>query len=410
MNKERLLTAFYGGKNEVTGEFRMKTDLRDFRWARVTIRMGEYPRTKEVKAFIILEDINDAKVKSMMQEELLKEDHLTRVLNRAAFVDRVTEIIQSEPDAKHALIMIDLDNFKQINDTLGHIKGDEVLIEMARSLESILRSGDAVGRIGGDEFMVCLKSIPSRSVTKKRAEYIREMLVMEVSKDLKVSGSLGIAMYPEDGLTFEELYQNSDAAVYEAKHKGRSRCEFFSGKYHGASLRQPTSHIDTSSYDNELHEMRRAKIGEIIAANEELMTKETQGEESETIKELMLKNQDLEYKMLLLETALDHTNIYYWIYNIEDGSAMQSARVQKELGVPDVMYNYPRSLFEAGLIDSNNYEAFAAMHDKVKAGAKEAEIIMAHPNGVFYRVRYTTIFDKQGKPIKAMGTAASIRL
>ncbi len=98
--------------------------------------------------------------------------------------------------------MIDLDNFKQINDTLGHIKGDEVLIEMARSLESILRSGDAVGRIGGDEFMVCLKSIPSRSVTKKRAEYIREMLVMEVSKDLKVSGSLGIAMYPEDGLTF----------------------------------------------------------------------------------------------------------------------------------------------------------------------------------------------------------------
>ena len=217
-------------------------------------------------------------------------------------------------------------------------------------------------------------------------------------------------MYHEDGLTFEELYQNSDAAVYEAKHKGRSRCEFFSGKYHGASLRQPTSHIDTSSYDNELHEMRRAKIGEIIAANEELMTKETQGEESETIKELMLKNQDLEYKMLLLETALDHTNIYYWIYNIEDGSAMQSARVQKELGVPDVMYNYPRSLFEAGLIDSNNYEAFAAMHDKVKAGAKEAEIIMAHPNGVFYRVRYTTIFDKQGKPIKAMGTAASIRL
>ncbi len=93
MNKERLLTAFYGGKNEVTGEFRMKTDLRDFRWARVTIRMGAYPRTKEVKAFIILEDINDAKVKSMMQEELLKEDHLTRVLNRAAFVDRVTEII-----------------------------------------------------------------------------------------------------------------------------------------------------------------------------------------------------------------------------------------------------------------------------------------------------------------------------
>ncbi len=410
MNKERLLTSFYGGKSEVTGEFRMKTDLRDFRWARATVRMGEYPRTKEVKAFIIFEDIDDAKVKSMIQEELLKEDHLTRVLNRAAFADKVAEIIGCEPNAKHALIMIDLDNFKQINDTLGHIKGDEVLIEMARSLESILRSGDAVGRIGGDEFMVCLKNIPSRSVTKKRAEYIRDMLIMEVSKDLKVSGSLGIAMYPDDGLTFEELYQNSDTAVYEAKHKGRSRCEFFRGKYHGTSLFQAASPIDTPSYEQELREKRRAKIEEIIAANEELMTKETQDEESETIKELMLKNQDLEYKMLLLETALDRTDIYYWLYNIEEESAIQNKRVQKELGVPEIMYNYPQSLFETGLIDSDYYDALITMHDKIKAGAKEAEMVLAHSNGAFYRVQYTTIFDKHGKPIKAMGTASGIRL
>ena len=411
MNKERLLASFYGGKNEVTGEFRMKTDVREnYRWAKLTIRMGEYPGTKEVKAFIIFEDIHDEKIKNILQEERLKEDQLTGVLNRAAFSERVAEIINAEPKAKHALIMIDLDNFKQINDTLGHIKGDEVLIEMAHGLESILRSGDAVGRIGGDEFMVCLKNIPSRSVTKKRAEYIRDMLIMDVAKDLQISGSLGIALYPDDGTTFEELYQNSDTAVYEAKHQGRSRYEFYSHAQNNTAQKQPAPPIDTSSYDEELREARRLKIEEIIAANEELMTKETKSGCSETIKELMIKNQSLEYKTLLLETALSHTDIYYWLYDIENGTAIQNERVMKQLGVPKIMHNYPQSLLETGLIAPEYHESFLQMHEKVKEGAKEAEILLCHSNGVFYRVRYTTIFDKQGKPIKAMGTAASIRL
>ena len=126
--------------------------------------------------------------------------------------------------------MIDLDNFKLVNDNFGHVRGDEVLTETAQKLASMLRSGDVVGRIGGDEFMVCLKCVPDRNVIEKRAKSICEKLVTEISPDVTISGSLGIAMYPDDGVIFEELYQNSDTAVYKAKDLGRNCWEFYSKK------------------------------------------------------------------------------------------------------------------------------------------------------------------------------------
>ncbi len=231
VNKERVLAAFYNGISEETEDFRMKpAGHKKYLWYRVTLRMGEYPSTKDVKVFITFEDIDEEKRTALRQQERLKEDPLTKILNRGAFAERVEEIIKEDPCAKHAVIMIDLDNFKLVNDNFGHVRGDEVLTETAQKLASMLRSGDVVGRIGGDEFMVCLKCVPDRNVIEKRAKSICENLVTEISPEVTISGSLGIAMYPNDGVIFEELYQNSDTAVYKAKDLGRNCWEFYSKK------------------------------------------------------------------------------------------------------------------------------------------------------------------------------------
>ena len=234
LNRERLICAFQRGISEETADFRMRAEEgEDYLWHRVTIRTVEYPKTKEIKAFIIFEDIDAQKKIQIAQQSRLKEDQLTGVLNRSSFAERVREIIKEEPNMIHALIMIDIDNFKQVNDKHGHIKGDEVLIDTAKNLGAILRSGDAVGRIGGDEFMVCLKNIPDREITEKRAKHICEVLTADIGDGVKISGSLGIALYPSDGTTFEELYQNSDTAVYIAKRRGKGCYEFY--QRHGES-------------------------------------------------------------------------------------------------------------------------------------------------------------------------------
>ena len=227
-NRERLLSEFQRGVGEETAEFRMgRLDEKGYLWHRVTISMVEYPKTREVKAFIVVENIDEEKKLRISQQERLNEDQLTKVLNRTAFAEKVAEIIRENPNSEHAVIMIDLDNFKQVNDKLGHMKGDEVLVDTAKKLESMLRAGDAVGRMGGDEFMLCLKNIPDREVAGKRAKQICEVLCSDIEGEVKVSGSLGIAIYPSDGTTFQELYQNSDTAVYIAKKGGRRRCQFY---------------------------------------------------------------------------------------------------------------------------------------------------------------------------------------
>ena len=106
-------------------------------------------------------------------------------------------------------------------------EGDEVLVDAAKKLESMLRAEDAVGRMGGDEFMLCLKNIPKRETVAKRCKQICEVLCADIGEDVKISASLGIAIYPSDGTTFQELYQNSDTAVYIAKKNGKKRCQFY---------------------------------------------------------------------------------------------------------------------------------------------------------------------------------------
>lgn len=167
-------------------------------------------------------------VEQVEMQTRLRTDPLTGALNRQVFEEQVEALLHASAESvQHAFIMIDIDDFKVINDTYGHIVGDEALKGVATSIKGLLREEDLVGRLGGDEFMICLKNIPADEVIEKRIWLICDSLHIALNEDMNTSASLGIAMYPRDGKTFLELYNHADIAMYQAKQTGRDQYVFY---------------------------------------------------------------------------------------------------------------------------------------------------------------------------------------
>jgi diguanylate cyclase (GGDEF)-like protein len=121
-------------------------------------------------------------------------DSLTGLLNRGSFIDKFNDILRkSDLETQHALIMLDIDNFKTINDTLGHAAGDALLVNIAGKLKYALRSGDLCGRIGGDEFVICLKNMNLGKPLESRVNDLCTLVCNEQMNGISVSASFGIA-------------------------------------------------------------------------------------------------------------------------------------------------------------------------------------------------------------------------
>jgi diguanylate cyclase (GGDEF)-like protein len=156
---------------------------------------------------------------------MARHDVLTDLPNRQLFDDRLQTslAIARRNKGRLALLYIDLDKFKQVNDTLGHLVGDLLLIEVAQRITSCLRESDTVGRMGGDEFMVLLNDILSTEDASVVAEKIRAALNRPfdlAGQKLQIASSIGIATYPEDGEEKQHLIRHADEAMYGAKTNG----------------------------------------------------------------------------------------------------------------------------------------------------------------------------------------------
>ncbi len=165
-------------------------------------------------------------------DHLARHDTLTGLPNRLMFFDRLEQAIQDAAPAQRllAVLFIDLDRFKQINDSLGHNVGDDVLKAAAASFRALVRKTDTVGRLGGDEFVVLFSDIDDEREVTIIAEKIIHKFQQPIQvdgRDLYVHASIGIAMYPRDGGTAAELVRHADVAMYQAKHNGRNTLQFY---------------------------------------------------------------------------------------------------------------------------------------------------------------------------------------
>ncbi|MBV8036074.1 bifunctional diguanylate cyclase/phosphodiesterase [Roseateles sp.] len=180
----------------------------------------------------VVRDIRDRLANEARIQHLAHHDGLTGLLNRAAFMDRMTLLMRRAERRGEmlALLFVDLDNFKRVNDSLGHLEGDQVLTTVSERLVGALRGSDLVGRFGGDEFVVLLTDLASRADIVVVLEALLSVVEVPVKADgraLSVTPSIGVAVYPDDGRQADELIQHADTAMYRAKARGRATYQFF---------------------------------------------------------------------------------------------------------------------------------------------------------------------------------------
>jgi diguanylate cyclase (GGDEF)-like protein/PAS domain S-box-containing protein len=202
-------------------------------------------RTAELKAANerLGAEIGDRKEAEERAQHLADHDALTGLPNRRLLEDRLTQALAlSQRNRKQTAVMfVDLDRFKAINDSLGHAAGDQVLKEVAQRLVRQLRIGDTVCRVGGDEFVVVLPEAKRSSDAANVAQKIIETLSQPIAvadRELTVTPSIGIAVFPDDGRDAESLIRNADAAMYHAKVSGRANYQFFTEQMNQVASRR----------------------------------------------------------------------------------------------------------------------------------------------------------------------------
>jgi diguanylate cyclase (GGDEF)-like protein/PAS domain S-box-containing protein len=189
----------------------------------------------------IAEDITARKEDEELLQYMARYDHLTGLPNRMLFYDRLQQsLAHSRRDKRPAaVVFIDLDHFKRVNDTLGHAVGDELLQEAAQRIKGALRAGDSVGRLSGDEFAAILTDLTSAEdaakVTRTMMAELARPFFLE-GHEVFVSASAGITLYPNDGEDPDMLIRNADTAMYRAKDAGRNTFQFFRAEMNTRAL------------------------------------------------------------------------------------------------------------------------------------------------------------------------------
>ncbi len=225
-NRRQVIDSFEAGLLELRQEHRWVRQDGTMRWVANTIHMVQDTDTGDIRGFAFIRDIDRQKREELALRYRSERDALTGLYNKRQTEQLITKILQaSEPNTGHAFFIIDLDHFKMVNDTYGHMAGDALLADCARQLSAIFRHDDVMGRIGGDEFVVFLRDIDSCQFVADKAKQISTALEQSTEQarmGVNCTCSVGVAVYPQDGQRFEQLYQRADIALYEAKRKGRN--------------------------------------------------------------------------------------------------------------------------------------------------------------------------------------------
>ncbi|MSC84448.1 diguanylate cyclase [Eubacterium sp. am_0171] len=233
-------------------EVRIANAQGKYLWCRIRVTTQFNEEKKPVRVIGVIIDIDGEKRQIKELSAKVQMDSLTKVFNKDTAVGKIRRRLEWAEEAgytqtnssdcglagggssvkrtKFALMIIDLDNFKQVNDSMGHMFGDAVLAEAAAKIKDIFRGGDIIARFGGDEFLVFLEYNTKGEFLHKKAEKIIRVLKSiyhDKLSDLSLTCSIGIALFPEDGLDFQNLFQKCDRALYHAKQSGKNGYAFY---------------------------------------------------------------------------------------------------------------------------------------------------------------------------------------
>ncbi|MBE6680291.1 MAG: GGDEF domain-containing protein [Ruminococcaceae bacterium] len=226
-----LRNVYESGKRDISMEYLRRFSSGEERFVRDEMKFITNPFDNHLCAVFIVRDINAKKIEENRIMWAAERDELTGILNRSATMRYAKQFLAgSGASDTHALFMIDIDNFKLVNDTLGHFEGDRFLTELAKEISGCFRDSDLVGRLGGDEFLVLMKYTPTKEIIAEKAEVLLSAM-QSVCDKLPfggVSGSVGISIFGSDADNLDDLYKNADDALYRAKRAGKHRFMFFS--------------------------------------------------------------------------------------------------------------------------------------------------------------------------------------
>ncbi|MBL4941400.1 MAG: EAL domain-containing protein [Colwellia sp.] len=211
----------------------------------VNINVGKSKITNSLHYVCVFTDISAQKSAEKELRYLANYDHLTDLPNRSLLLERIKHAMgtSQRQQSSIALFFIDLDRFKQVNDSLGHDCGDMLLVEVSRRLSELLRVDDTVARIGGDEFVVLLESFRSPTHLGQVAQKIItavEQPVLLQDHEVSIGASIGIAVYPDDASDSSALLRHADVAMYHAKQLGRNTFQFFTPRMNAEATERLT--------------------------------------------------------------------------------------------------------------------------------------------------------------------------
>jgi len=244
------------GADPITMEVRIANIEGKYLWTKITAAGQKDDSGKIVRILGILQDINDLKQAAILLKNEAERDSLTKLLNKTSTQALVNEYLDVRaPGSMAGLMIIDLDNFKQINDRLGHMYGDSVLIRVSSFLRSFFRHHDIIGRVGGDEFIVVICDLPNKKLLEERSNALQKKLgdlLEELAPGLQVSCSIGVAIVPEHGTSYNQLFNRADKALYLAKAQGKNQLQVYSSlnRYNNQVEGSNSTRIDSDNPDS----------------------------------------------------------------------------------------------------------------------------------------------------------------
>ena len=226
-----LREIYKSGQRDITMEYVRRFDDGEERWVSDEIKLMVDPSNNHLCLMLTVRDIHDRKQGEVNLVWAAERDKMTGILNHDSTIKYVKNFLNTEGRFHtHALFVIDIDNFKRINDTYGHQAGDRFITHIAHTIQKKFRETDLVGRIGGDEFLVLMKNVPNVMVVKEKGEDLLAALREACSEayQLNVSGSIGVSLYHNENDSFESLFEKADQAMYSSKRNGKGQLFFAS--------------------------------------------------------------------------------------------------------------------------------------------------------------------------------------